>query len=127
MNIKYYTPEITAGTWLMRIPEHQRDTGSTTRIFLPEGVHMVKILWEGPVRYFLRFYLGTESSTYRELLPNSVNPAVTPSIIKEVVVPPGGGEIVLWCLVQPTEEQTAPPNQIHAGVTAFLGTNEPTA
>lgn len=126
MDIKYFTPYIMLNQWQFRIPQHQRTHEGTpfetAWMRLPEGVHMVRVLWEGKVRYHLRYRdLGSES--YREVRP-VVDPSTEKSIMAEIVVPPGGGEIVLWSASLPTEGHVAPPNQIHAGVTVFLGTNE---
>lgn len=127
MEVKYFTPYIEAGQWQMEIPVDQRTTGGTAsryRIFLPEGIHTVKIHWEGNIRYFLRHYLTPGATAYRELLDNSVNPATQKSIIREVVSPPGGSEIVLWCAKNPTQADVDASPVIHAGVTIFFGTNE---
>ncbi|GFK19263.1 hypothetical protein [Corynebacterium glutamicum] len=123
MDIKYFTLYLAVGKFRLQIPTGQRN-GDAEWINLPEGIHQVQITNDLALNVTLRYKTptatATESRTILGVIPTSTG-------MGTVVVPPGGGQIALWQVGTVTEATIAPPAIIHAGVTVFLGTNEPPA
>lgn len=123
MEIKYYTPYLAVGKFRMQIPTGQRN-GTAEWINVPEGIHQVQITNDLALNVALRYKTPTATEADSRIL-FGINPASTK--MGTVVVPPGGGQIALAQVGTVTEATVAPPAVIHAGVTVFLGTNEPPA
>lgn len=126
MEVRYYTPHLKYPGWDFTVPTNQLPDGSTgSWIRVPEGIHNIQVIWEGTKPSWLRFRTSSSDPTGK-VLKNLPTPGNVPTMVT-VIVPPGGGWIQLGTLNAVTESDVAPGKIIYAGITMFLGTNEPPA